>query len=165
MVSLMQHIETIHLNNYGDGRGALYNIPDKDMQFLNKIQNIHFGSIRPGSIRGNHYHYQSKEMLIILYSDIWTLAWAKKDSEEIFNKEFTGSGSVLIKVNEGIAHSVKNTEVWIWKSSHYQTEYFPKKNRIPFPRLYCNSRFHREKGIIFQALGGVQIPYKICKNE
>lgn len=105
----MQYIEIITLENYGDVRGALYNIPDRDLQFLDKIQNIHFGRISPGSIRGNHYHYQSKEMLIILYSDIWTLAWAKKDSDEIFNKEFTGSGSVLIKVNEGIAHSVKNT--------------------------------------------------------
>jgi oxalate decarboxylase/phosphoglucose isomerase-like protein (cupin superfamily) len=48
-------------------------------------------------------------MLIIAYSDTWTLAWAKKDSDEISKKEFTGSGAVLIKVNKGIVHSVKNT--------------------------------------------------------
>ena len=72
------------------------------------IKNIHFGKICPGSIRGNHYHHQSKEMLIIGYLDTWTLAWAKKDSDEISKKEFTGSGAVLIKVNEGIVHSVKN---------------------------------------------------------
>jgi dTDP-4-dehydrorhamnose 3,5-epimerase-like enzyme len=36
------------------------------------------------------------------------LAWARKDSSEIFRKEFTGSGAVLIKVDEGVAHSVKN---------------------------------------------------------
>jgi hypothetical protein len=47
-------------------------------------------------------------MLIIGYLDTWTLAWAKKDSDEISKKEFTGSGAVLIKVNEGIVHSVKN---------------------------------------------------------
>ena len=104
----MQNIEIIKLKNYGDTRGALYNIPDTDMQFLDKIQNIHFGKIRPNSIRGNHYHHQSKEMLIISYSDIWTLAWGKKDSTEISKKEFTGSGTVLIKVNEGVVHSVKN---------------------------------------------------------
>ena len=104
----MQHIDIIKLKNHGDIRGALYNIPDPDLQFLDKIQNIHFGKIHPNSIRGNHYHPQSKEMLIITYLDTWTLAWAKKDSNEISKKEFTGSGAVLIKVNEGVGHSVKN---------------------------------------------------------
>jgi len=104
----MQHIEIIKLENYGDIRGALYNISDSDMQFLDKIKNIHFGKICPGSIRGNHYHHQSKEMLIISYLDTWTLAWAKKNSDEISIKEFIGSGAVLIKVNEGVVHSVKN---------------------------------------------------------
>jgi dTDP-4-dehydrorhamnose 3,5-epimerase-like enzyme len=105
----MQHIEIITLENYGDTRGALYNILDTDLQFLDKILNIHFGRISPGSIRGNHYHHQSKEMLIIGYLDTWTLAWARKDSAEIFKKEFTGPGALMIKVNEGIVHSVKNT--------------------------------------------------------
>jgi len=104
----MQHIEIIKLENYGDKRGALYNVPDTDLLFLDKIQNIHFGRIHLNSIRGNHYHHKSKEMLIITYSDIWTLAWAKKDSAEISKKEFIGSGAVLIKINEEIAHSVKN---------------------------------------------------------
>ena len=104
----MQHIEIIKLENYGDKRGALYNIPDSDVQFLYKIQNIHFGKIHPDSIRGNHYHHRGREMLIIGYSDTWTLAWSKKDSAEISKKEFTGTGAVLIKVSEGIVHSVKN---------------------------------------------------------
>ena len=104
----MQNIKITALENYGDVRGALYNILDTDLQFLDNIQNIHFGKIRPNSIRGNHYHHQSKEMLIIAYSDTWTFAWAKKDSDEISKKKFTGSGAVLIKVNEGVGHSVKN---------------------------------------------------------
>ena len=105
----MQHIEIIKLKNYGDARGAMYSIPDTDMLFLDHIQNIHFGKMRPNAIRGNHYHHHSKEMLIIAYSDGWTLAWAKKDSAEVLKDEFTGSGAVLIKVNEGIGHTVKNT--------------------------------------------------------
>lgn len=104
----MQDIEITKLKNYGDIRGALYNISDSDMQFLDKIQNIHFGKILPNCIRGNHYHHQGKEMLIIGYSDTWTLAWAKKDSAEISKKELTGSGAILIKIHEGIVHSVKN---------------------------------------------------------
>ena len=105
----MQDIEITILENYGDTRGALFNILTSDLQFLDNIQNIHFGKICPDSIRGNHYHHHSKEMLIIAYSDTWTLAWAQKDSAEISKKEFTGSGAVLIKVNKGIIHTVKNT--------------------------------------------------------
>ena len=104
----MQDIEITTLQNYGDLRGTLYNVPDKDLLFLDNIQNIHFGKIHPNSIRGNHYHHQGKEVLIISYFDTWTLVWAKKDSAEISKKEFTGSGAVLIKVNKGIVHSVKN---------------------------------------------------------
>jgi len=105
----MEDIEVILLENYGDERGVLYNILDTDLLFLDKIQNIHFGSIRSGSIRGNHYHHQTKEMLIITYRDTWTLSWAKKDSAEKKKKEFAGHGVALIKVNEGVPHSIKNT--------------------------------------------------------
>ena len=104
----MQDIEITGLENYGDMRGALYTIPDKDMQFLDAFKNIHIGRIRPGSIRGNHYHLQTKEMLIISHTDLWTLAWGRKDSTEISKMEFAGTGAVLIKINEGVAHTVKN---------------------------------------------------------
>jgi dTDP-4-dehydrorhamnose 3,5-epimerase-like enzyme len=104
----MRDIEIKAIENYGDTRGALYNISDEELKFQGKIQNIHFGKIRPNSVRGNHYHRQSKEMLIISYSDTWTLAWAEKDSAQIFIKEFTGSGVVMIKINAGIVHTLKN---------------------------------------------------------
>ena len=105
----MQGIEITEIENYGDARGALYNISDSDLQFLDKIQNIHFGKIHPNAIRGNHYHRQGKEMLIISYSDVWTLVWAKNDSAQIFIKEFTGAGAVMINIPEGVVHALKNT--------------------------------------------------------
>jgi dTDP-4-dehydrorhamnose 3,5-epimerase-like enzyme len=130
----MKNIEIIKLKNYGDIRGALYNIPDTDMQFVDKIQNIHFGKIHPNSIRGNHYHHQSKEMLIITYSDTWTLAWAKNDSDEISKKEFTGSGAVLIKVDEGIVHSVKNNGDKDLEIIALSNRIFSKENSDTYPK-------------------------------
>ncbi|MGA7143523.1 MAG: hypothetical protein WBY47_03380 [Desulfobacterales bacterium] len=105
---MQQAIEIKSIENYGDTRGDLYHISDTDLQFLDKIQNIHFGKIHPNFVRGNHYHRQTKEMLIVSYSDAWTLAWAKKDTTRMSIKEFTGSGAVLIKINEGVAHALKN---------------------------------------------------------
>jgi len=130
----MQHIDIIRLKNYGDTRGALYNIHDSDLLFLDKIQNIHFGKIRPNSIRGNHYH-QGREMLIISYSDTWTLAWAKKDSAEISKEEFTDSGSVLIKINEGIVHSVKNNGDKDLEIIAFSNRIFSKEDPDTFTRI------------------------------
>jgi len=104
----MKDIEIIALEDYGDIRGALFSVSETDIVFLDKIENIHFGKIHPNSIRGNHFHDQRKEILIIAYSEIWTLAWAQKDSSETRQKSFKGSGAVLIKINSGIAHTVKN---------------------------------------------------------
>jgi dTDP-4-dehydrorhamnose 3,5-epimerase-like enzyme len=104
----MQDIEITAIENYGDTRGDLYNIADAELQFFDKIQNIHFGKIRPNSVRGNHYHRQTKEMLIVSYSDAWTLVWAGKDKAQRSIRKFTGSGAVLIKIHEGVAHALKN---------------------------------------------------------
>jgi dTDP-4-dehydrorhamnose 3,5-epimerase-like enzyme len=131
----MKNIEIITLENYGDVRGTLYNILDMNLQFLDKVQNIHFGKIHPNSIRGNHYHHYGKEMLIITYSDTWMLAWAKKDSAEISKKEFTGSGAVLIKVNEGVAHSVKNNGNKDLEIIALSNRIFPKENSDTTSRI------------------------------
>ena len=131
----MQDVKITTLKNYGDIRGELYNISDTDMQFLDKIQNIHFGKILPNSIRGNHYHHQGKEMLIIGYLDIWTFAWAIKDSTEISTKKFKGSGAVLIKVDEGIAHSVKNNGDKDLEIIALSNRIFSKENSDTVPRI------------------------------
>jgi dTDP-4-dehydrorhamnose 3,5-epimerase-like enzyme len=104
----MKDVEIINLKDYGDKRGALFSVSETDIVFLDTIENIHFGKIRPNSIRGNHFHDQRKEILIIAYSDRWTLAWAKKESSETTQKSFKGSGAVLIKIDSEIAHTVKN---------------------------------------------------------
>jgi dTDP-4-dehydrorhamnose 3,5-epimerase-like enzyme len=136
----MQHIEITAIENYGDARGALYNISDADLQFLDKIQNIHFGKIHPNAVRGNHYHRQSKEVLIISYSDAWTLAWAKKDSAQISIKEFTGSGAVLIKIYEGVAHTLKNNGDKDLELIALSNKKFSKENTDAFPRILVEPR-------------------------
>ena len=127
-MNTMLDIEIKKLENYGDKRGALYNISDTDMKFLDKVKNTHFGRISPGSIRGNHYHHQTKEMLIITYSDRWTLAWSEKDSTEVLKRKFAGSGAVLIKINERTAHSVKNNGDKDLEIIALSNRIFPKEN-------------------------------------
>ena len=133
-MNTMLDIEIKKLENYGDKRGALYNISDTDMKFLDKVKNTHFGRISPGSIRGNHYHHQTKEMLIITYSDRWTLSRSEIDSTEISKREFAGSGAVLIKINERTAHSVKNNGDKDLEIIALSNRIFPKENPDIFYR-------------------------------
>jgi dTDP-4-dehydrorhamnose 3,5-epimerase-like enzyme len=131
----MQDIEITVIENYGDARGDLYNIADAELQFFDKIQNIHFGKIRPDSVRGNHYHLQTKEMLIVSYSDAWTLAWAGKDMGQRSTRKFTGSGAILIKINEGVAHALKNDGNTDLALIALSDERFSKKNTDVFSRI------------------------------
>jgi len=132
---MQQDIEIKTIENYGDTRGDLYNIPDADLQFLEQIQNIHFGKIHPNFVRGNHYHRQTKEILIVSYSDVWTLAWAKKDTAQISTKEFTGSGAVLIKINAGVAHALKNNGDGDLALIALSNKGFSKENKDAFTRF------------------------------
>ena len=131
----MKDIEIINLKDYGDIRGALFSVSEVDIGFLDKIQNIHFGKIRPNSIRGNHFHDQKKEILIIAYSDIWTLAWANKDSSETIEKKFRGSGAVLIKINSEIAHTVKNDGRKDLEIISLSNRIFSKENPDTFSKI------------------------------
>jgi dTDP-4-dehydrorhamnose 3,5-epimerase-like enzyme len=131
----MQDIEIQTVENYGDTRGDLYNISDADLKFLDNIQNIHFGKIRPNAVRGNHYHRRTKEMLIVSYSDAWTFAWAGKDKAQRSTREFTGSGAVLIKINEGVAHALKNDGGTDLALIALSDKRFSKENTDAFPRI------------------------------
>jgi dTDP-4-dehydrorhamnose 3,5-epimerase-like enzyme len=131
----MQDIEIKTIENYGDARGDLYNISDADLQFLDRIQNIHFGKIHPNFVRGNHYHRQTKEMLIVSYSDAWTLAWAKQDTARISTQEFIGSGAVLIKINKGVAHALKNSGDEDLTLIALSSKRFSRENADAFTRI------------------------------
>ena len=131
----MKDIEIITLEDYSDIRGALFSVSEADIGFLDKIQNIHFGKIHSSSIRGNHFHGQRKEILIIAYSDTWTLAWAKKDSSETTEKKFKGSGAVLIKINSEIAHTVENDGKKDLEIISLSNRIFSKENPDTFPKI------------------------------
>jgi dTDP-4-dehydrorhamnose 3,5-epimerase-like enzyme len=139
----MEDIEITAIENYGDIRGDLYNVSDADLQFFDKVQNVHFGKIHPNAVRGNHYHRQTKEMLIISYSDAWTLAWAGKGTARISTKGFTGSGAVLIKINEGVAHALKNNGDKDLELIALSNKKFSKDNTDAVSRILIKARHQK----------------------
>ena len=95
------------LDNYGDQRGYLFRLQSDALEFLKEINDIHVGTIRPGAMRGNHYHIDRKEILFIFHSDDVQVAWAKKDETDIGIKDIKGEGAVALKIEEEVAHAKK----------------------------------------------------------
>lgn len=104
----MCQIEVIELDKHGDHRGELFSIDSQELNFFGSIKNIHYGTIDCNAIRGNHYHLKHKEILLVTYSDRWSFFWSSKNDLEVTVREFQGKGSVLIKIEPGMAHAIKN---------------------------------------------------------
>ncbi|NTV46778.1 MAG: hypothetical protein HGB11_09755 [Chlorobiales bacterium] len=105
----MQGIEFIVLENRGDARGLMFNVEKADCGFIGEMQNIHFGTVEPGAIRGNHVHFGKKELLLVSYSDEWTFLWSETGAITPQTKVFQGRGAVLIKIPPKVPHSIQNT--------------------------------------------------------
>lgn len=81
-----------------DARGSAFGVP---LPFAN-IGECHIATIRPAAVRGNHFHARRREVLVVLYTDRWTLAW--DDGQ----RAFEGSGAVLVEIEPLTAHAVRN---------------------------------------------------------
>lgn len=97
------------LKDHSDNRGLSFSLAPKAMHYLDKIENLHIGTIVPGAVRGNHYHEQKKEILIIIYSDIWEFGYQEKDDNQPTVRKFEGAGAVGIEIAPGVVHGIKNT--------------------------------------------------------
>jgi dTDP-4-dehydrorhamnose 3,5-epimerase-like enzyme len=105
----MHGIEFIDLENRGDARGLMFNVEKADCSFIGEAQNIHFGTVQPGAIRGNHVHFSKRELLLISYSDDWTFLWSEKGAVTPEVRMFQGCGAVLIKIPPEVPHTIQNT--------------------------------------------------------
>lgn len=107
----MTHGEvSIHqLENRGDHRGDAFPIPEHVLRFLGRVAEAHVVTIRPGMVRGNHYHANRDELMVIMYSGGWRLAWQHAPNDGIQTRDFEGRGSVAVCIPAGVTHAVKNT--------------------------------------------------------
>jgi UDP-2-acetamido-2,6-beta-L-arabino-hexul-4-ose reductase len=97
------------LDNYGDERGFNFKFPDSVFPFIGNISYAHASSVIPGTIRGNHYHVDKKEILLILNSDNCTIGWDTGDGTEIQKAEYQEEAAVLLEIEPGSSHAIKNT--------------------------------------------------------
>jgi dTDP-4-dehydrorhamnose 3,5-epimerase-like enzyme len=100
-------VEVLRLSSQGDERGVSF-ANDKWRMFLQQVKDIHIATIRPGAVRGNHYHREQREVLFVTYTDEWSFHWEAEPGGPFLQRRFCGSGCVMITIEPEISHAVRN---------------------------------------------------------
>jgi dTDP-4-dehydrorhamnose 3,5-epimerase-like enzyme len=98
----------IVLNDLGaDPRGSSVSVPRDQLQLLGDARDVQVMTIRPGCVRGNHYHARKDELFVVLHQDTWSLHWSHPETEKN-SRIFGGSGGVTITMPRFLAHAIRN---------------------------------------------------------
>ena len=104
----MAKVRITGLGDNSDDRGSSF-APRIPIDRLGpRIVDIHLATIRPGHVRGNHYHRDHFELLLILYADDWSLHWDDGPDTRIQSREFKGAGAVMVEIDPLASHAVRN---------------------------------------------------------
>ena len=96
------------LKNGGDARGDSFSLGSLVGEALPRVGDAHLTTMLPGAIRGNHFHRDRQEVILVLYRDAWTFAWDSGEGTAMEERRFTGAGAVMIEVAPLCAHGVRN---------------------------------------------------------
>jgi hypothetical protein len=107
-------VRIVSIPDTGDARGCSFSVPDAWNRFLSAVADLHVTTIHPGNKRGNHYHARHKEILIVVYRDRWSFHWdsghwGSGAGSTTQQRDFTGTGAVLIEILPLASHAVVNT--------------------------------------------------------
>jgi len=105
----MGAIDITRIDNNKDERGDSFYIPRKFIDFIGTVDEVHYATIAPGEVRGNHYHRGRREFIFISFRDEWKLAFRLPGEEKVQKQEFRGSGGVIIAVQAKVIHAIKNS--------------------------------------------------------
>lgn len=117
MVDQMQIVE---LDDSTDDRGFSFSILEEHLALIKTIRDVHVAEIRPGAVRGNHYHAHRGELIAVVFTGRWSLHWDTGEGTEVHRRFFEGRGAVAVVPPRGWSHAVKNdgTEsMWIYAAS------------------------------------------------
>ncbi|HKR63798.1 MAG TPA: DUF429 domain-containing protein [Thermoanaerobaculia bacterium] len=81
-----------------DTRGARFQLNDA----------WHAVTIRPGMIRGNHFHRDGVKTLVVLYTDRWTLAFDEGEGTPMQTRTFEGAGAAFVEIDPHCSHALRN---------------------------------------------------------
>jgi predicted RNase H-like nuclease len=87
-----------------DARGSSFGVP---LPFATSAE-CHVATLRPGHVRGNHFHREGRELLVVIHRDRWSLYWDDGEKTPVQTRAFEGAGAVEIAIDAPCAHAVRN---------------------------------------------------------
>lgn len=93
----------------GDERGASFSVSRDYLEFVGQPEDMHVASILPGHTRGNHYHVERREVIVVIHSDRWSLSWDSGEGTRPSSRAFEGQGVVVTAMPPDSAHAITNT--------------------------------------------------------
>jgi len=96
------------LPDHGDARGYSFTAPAEALEFVGAIKDMHFASVLPGAVRGNHFHLRRREAIVILAESPWSFHWHNIGGATPQRADFSRTGATLILIVPGAAHAVRN---------------------------------------------------------
>lgn len=103
-----------------DERGASFSLLTDVIDLMPRIRDVHIASIRPGAVRGNHYHSVKTEVITVVYTDAWSFYWDTGEGTGVQRRRFAGSGAVAVSTPREWAHAVRNegaSDLWMFNAS------------------------------------------------
>ncbi|HUR82208.1 MAG TPA: DUF429 domain-containing protein [Thermoanaerobaculia bacterium] len=117
-----------------DARGSVFNV-----ELPLNVAECHVATVRPGAIRGNHFHLQRTEVLVIMYADRWTLLWDEGEGTTVQQRAYEGSGAVVLEAPPRTAHTVRNDGAHdlhiISLNDTRETDTYPRQLAEPLTRI------------------------------
>ena len=101
-------IQISTLDNVGDARGLAFTAPSHALDFVGGIADIHFASISPGTVRGNHYHLHKRQAVILFPGAAWSLHWDEGEGTPVQRNSFDGTRAVMVLISPGASLAVRN---------------------------------------------------------
>lgn len=101
-------IQIKELNNLGDKRGSSFTTPAEALSFVGRMADLHLASIKPGAVRGNHYHLRRLALITVLPGVKWSLHWDEGASSATQHREFDGGCPVLLLIPPLASHALRN---------------------------------------------------------
>ena len=112
----MDDIYIEQLDDSTDARGLSFSILNDHLERIGPVRDVHIGEIRPGCIRGNHFHAYRGELIAVVFADRWSLHWDTGPGTATHVKQFCGTGALAMIPPNNWSHAVKNDgeeSLWI----------------------------------------------------